>query len=355
MGVYIGLVFVILIGGATFNVSDRKRTRNYCVFITLMLVLLIGLRSPELGISDTVTSYIPNFYRIQTMSFTQILTDINYSDKGYYLASKLFSMISNSAQAWIFICSIPFCVSTSMLIYKKSRKPSISYLVLLALSYFGYSFYLVRQMIALSLCLIAYMLYEEGKYKKAIIVFLIGVSFHVTALVSLFVLLLQSEKIRKRAYLVSISIVIICYTLAGRLVGLIFKLLKYDRIMMYTNNYQQKNMNQFIFYLLILAAVIMFAVIFKTLTDENKTYLLCFALATGFISMVSYVGNIYRIALYFGVYSIILIPNTIYVRNSQNRQNMLLQFIVGMLLIAMFLTKSVHYSNLVPYSFFWTY
>lgn len=361
MLIYILLLGYVVFAGLAIDVTNRVQKRNYCVSVCLLLILLIGLRSEELGLYDTAHAYVPHFKNMCKLTFSDIMTNVIYEDKGFYLFAKIFSLICNNSQAWLFVIGIPLPVAISLLIYKESTCPYISYLFYFALGYFGYSFFLLRQVLAISFCIFAYLCFQTPKKERIIvgIAFLaLAFTFHATSIVFILILLLSRfflnrEFLDQYSNIISVVIAAIGLVFGRIILSYAFRIISWSRILEYENNRLSINNSLLLMYLAIYMVLLIIRLITKNKDELNNYQLIIFSIAVFFMSLVQDIGNIYRMAIYFGIYSIVLCPNILCGKNFTSKSKVLIRTILVIFLCYIFLSRQIWGTNLAPYIFFW--
>ena len=144
MAVYIIIYCCIFIVGV-FNSRKKKYSRLVsCLFLTVLLSLVMGLRSIDYAGVDTIV-YARDFERIVDfkISFSQIFSEF-YKDYFFYLSAKLFSLVCTDENIWILFCSVVYIAAVSWLIYKYSPSIWLSYLIFVGWDFYVYNFQLIR-------------------------------------------------------------------------------------------------------------------------------------------------------------------------------------------------------------------
>lgn len=195
MLVYLILIAYILVGQILLKYKIISR-KFYCGSVCLLMVLITGLRDENVGMWDTNTVYLPSFRVISTNSIANVffMEDTQYKFLGFVLYSKLISLISTNENFYILMMAWPFYVCIIYLIGKWSDKPGYSFMVLLGLGFFTYSFSMIRGMLALAFTALALDAALENRWKKFLMYVLLATSFHITALIFLLVYLLNKIK-----------------------------------------------------------------------------------------------------------------------------------------------------------------
>jgi len=193
MGAYIGLLLGIFLIRIFFDSSlwGKNRSKKYFLFFSFVLIFLIfALRS------DTVGRDVPGYRRIYLDIINHPFSDFGYVyyEKGYQLLSKICCFLGLSWQIFLSIVSAMILIPIYIFIKKYSKNVFLSTLIFVCYMYFEFNLTAIRQAIASSICLIAYMVLMESKHKKTfvyieyIFVVTIAVCFHKSAFAAYFLL-----------------------------------------------------------------------------------------------------------------------------------------------------------------------
>ena len=178
------------------NLDAQKGRKVFVVTITIILVLVSGLRHESVG-NDTVvymTGY-ENPEQIQVShdleSFWDAFTsqsDSSDKDPGYYLFVTLLSQIIPSGRAYLFVIA---AISMGLLAYFAHKNVSALKGILFFYVYYISIFYsyipnsAIRQSFALSFILIGYGFFQKRQVLKFAGMVLLGSFFHMSALIAL--------------------------------------------------------------------------------------------------------------------------------------------------------------------------
>ena len=136
MEIYIFVIFLILTG----MLLRYKQKKIYCIYVGIILLLLIGLRDKSMGIVDTQYIYIPTFNKILNTPFFEI-NNFFSKDIVFIYITKIYTYLSSNQQLWLFLLGIPIILGISMLIYRESKNPVLSFILFLSLNYYRNEFY----------------------------------------------------------------------------------------------------------------------------------------------------------------------------------------------------------------------
>ena len=147
----------------------------------LLLFAVEAFRAYSVG-TDTVNYITTNSNILHSSSFSVKGLEIGWTGL-VYLNAWLFEDIN---RPMIIESTLLFLIPLFIVAFRWGRKRAGAIILLVFLLYFYFnSFNIVRQSIAMSWCLWAYCCYERKETKKAILLFIVAVSFHTTALLML--------------------------------------------------------------------------------------------------------------------------------------------------------------------------
>ncbi len=202
---YITLIY-ILVSSLVF----RKNRKKFLISTVIVLMLVSGLRSSEIGI-DLQLHYAKNFSLITNSNWNSIANYIGGTkyDIGYVVLCKLLGCISTDVQWFIFASSLMFYISYGRYLYRHSD----SVLTDVFMFYTSFVCFMFMNIIAQSLA-IAVLLWgvdylSQKKYVKYAIVVLIASTIHNTAIIAIIFILLDFLPAKRKyiiGYIISISI-----------------------------------------------------------------------------------------------------------------------------------------------------
>ncbi len=357
MAAYIVLVLYILLMGLCIEEKYKNNRKFYCVSVCAFIILFLGIRGHSLGINDVALSYVPIFEKMGGLSFADIIFSETMSDKGFYIFTKAFSLICSSTQLYLLAIAIPLPVAVSMLIYKKSSSPMASFLAFLGLGFFGFSFFLLRQVIAVAFCIFAYLCDDsEHKHKKTytFLLFAIAATFHISSLIfAISYYLLKCDIFTKKAAVVSCASVL--FGLVGG--GLFFEVFvansNWSRLTyLLTLKTELNNTTLYIFLLVFILAVLL-AVLTKNKNKEINFYLLMLGIGVFFTSLSKYMSDMYRMGIYYNIFAVVLCPNIYFGKFFSNRMGTVIKIAFSVVMVVYFLANQIWNANIAPFVTFW--
>ena len=216
MAVYVFLVLLVLLlnilSSKQISIYNTDNTqKRYYFFACIIIILVIGLRSIEVG-SDTIV-YVHTFNKCKLLSWREIL-QISYRDPGFYIFTKILTYIC-LGKAWLYlvVMAILSCFGIFQLIYQTSSKPIVSLFFWITLTTFMFIQTGMRQAVAMSLCAYSVQYISLKKWKIFVFVVLIAATIHHSALLFLPVIICGYTNFNNIYIALSIMIMIISHYL----------------------------------------------------------------------------------------------------------------------------------------------
>ena len=359
MMVYILYFSFLVVGACLFK---GKYVLGYLKFAISFLCIIIGCRNIKVGV-DT-SGYIEDFYQISAMNIDMLIKCISETKEPlYYLLSWFISLLSSSPTVFLlFWAMIP---SVSLYYFLKEANLSTKGLLLSFLCFFSlglFAFFVagIRQTAAKSVVLIAYrcLIKNEIKWRLSFIRSKSFLSFLLWMLVAyylhnssiLFLLVLPLLKIKVCRWYLPFALFLFFignFIKIGFLVEL-STLFFNDRFATYGTVYESsQSINAFIMQL------ILFTICYikrnELLKRDYRNRYIFNVLLVGLVfqSMSGMIYEMARVAFYFSIFFLILVPKAIE-EYSIELKRILYVGITSLLLVYLFCLSS---SNLPEYSF----
>lgn len=380
MLIYILLFAMILLLNKIFK-KDKKR---FCFYTGVLLWLLVALRNVKLGLNDTENIYYPIFLNMQFISFADILNIANYSGKLFYILTKILGTFIINYNLYLAVIGVPFIASIMYLIYKYSKYPLVSVFLFIAL-YYLYSFFLLRQVIAIGIVVFSYKYILEKKPIRFVLLVMLAVLFHKSAWLFIFAYpVCRYIKFGKKNYI----FILIAFVVANLLPSFILNIINVFDISGTLSVYIKYGVYDTsgkisMFGLFITVAILALGHYYYVISNKNnikkieeakktnqnsevellvqenkksmKEYNILLNLSTlGSIifAFSNVVSEFYRVSLYFSVFNILLVSTAL---NSElsNRKKSIIVICFIVITIIYFLLRTINNINSNPYSFFW--
>lgn len=181
------LIFVLSVAFLARNRYINNKTERE-VYV-LLIFIMVGLRSPYHG-TDTI-GYTSTYLSACKQTFVDFCLN-SYNEMGYTLSVKLLSHVLHFRQALLLVQGV--VVAWSLNCFMKRFCKEDYFVAMLAFMSFGLlGFHLngIRQSIAMSICLFAYIAYYDKKYCSGILITLLATCYHASAVVFFIVPVLE--------------------------------------------------------------------------------------------------------------------------------------------------------------------
>lgn len=172
---------------------------SYVIWGMLPLLLIMGLRSAEVGID--LVSYVNRYENAEEMMGVASTA----SEMGFNYFNLLLSKFELSWQGYLIICTIFLIIGLSAFLHKYSSDIFYSLFIYMTIGLFSMNMSGIRQSLAISICLMALVTYEKlfrEKKLKAYICFyvlvFVAITFHNSALIFVIVPFLTSWRFTKK-------------------------------------------------------------------------------------------------------------------------------------------------------------
>lgn len=339
----LAILFYYLFGGE--KIQKTESGVAYCVLMGLFLVLISGLRSETVG-NDT-DGYIRHFDNVKNMPFAEIKN--SYEEPLFYFLCRIIGMFTDQAQIMLVVVGAITGFSFAHFIRRHSENYMLSFLMLFPFQFYCLCLSGLRQAIALSLILLAYDFIEKHRIIPCLIIFAIAYFSHHSILFALPLLFIGNKKLNRFEAVIILALIPVIYYSRRLIVGFGLQYLYTDYQIFATE--RTSIMTIFLYAILTVLCFISYK------NAENDRYRIMKYITIGFIIQlfVSLEPNMYRIAFYYQVFSILALPmiiNSITKRRSDSRVIAYLTAII--VLFVMFTAFTWTSAGINPYVFFWS-
>lgn len=196
MYLYIFLICCILLISILYKVKFINKL-CYLVLVFFPLVYVQGGRKILIGYDTRfyehtfLTFYnIPFSSIIETFPKTYVFDHYQSVETGYLLFNRLVGIFTNNPQVLLYIVACISCFCFLKFIYDNSLDPFWSVIILVCEGLYVNSFNMMRQILAISICLNAYTLFKKDKIFWSLIIIVIAAQLHASSYIFLFILLM---------------------------------------------------------------------------------------------------------------------------------------------------------------------
>lgn len=302
MFVYIVSFAGIFIAGCFYNHKIIFNRKHFLVLAFVILGTIAAIRNVSVG-CDTA-AYMSMYHGMRLNIDSRI-------EPGFRLLCQILNGISSDERILLLVtgyfCMAAFCI----FIYKYSENPLLSVMLFLMYNYFFSMMNLMRQYIALAICILALPLGKKHKGYYCLFV-LLAASFHYTAIVMLIVCFFMNGKNVSRKKIIHIIIAgIIVYFMLPQIYKIVTEIMPQYRIY-YNTLYMSENYFGALIESMRIGITLCLAWVLIQKDSMNADFIIIM-LCMAFIIQIfgTRINLLARIAQYFSVFEIIAIPNAI--------------------------------------------
>ncbi len=323
---------------------DKIQKRNYLIFVGLFLFVFLAARSSSVGSTDTLNYCNMMRRAIATDSWRQFY-DEEGVETGFQFFTFCLSRIFRGSQFIIFASAFIYVVSICYFIYHNSDDAPLSLTMYITLGMMTFEMQGMRQSIAMSVCLFAYEFAKHKKFMKFLLLVLLAMQFHQTAVVFIIIYFLINLKFTIPNLVLIFMGSFSAVFFADKIIGVANNVFDME----YKNTVDEGGAIATLIYIIIIITAFWFN---KRLQyNGNATKLLYVAILGGVCYILRYFGALAseRISFYFIFSLLALLPNTL--KSLQIEESSFVRTLVIILSIALFVYR-LQGSDLIPYSFY---
>ena len=296
----------LLVWAAIFCFHKPSKVKNL-LFVILSFTQLFVIMAFRYNVGFDYQMYAMGFRNMQDTGFETLA----YKDweTGFILVTKLIGMIPSIDYDWyMLILSLIAIVPAAIFIYKNSPVPWISVILYVNMFMFFMSMNFLRQMIAVSLLMLAWHFMKRNKFWLYLLVIIIASFFHQTVLIMLPVYLLVKVKPGMKELLLYGYLLLWFYLASTNIIQVITSFYHEE----YSDSIFIKEGVSIVYALVPLFITIVSFLLVKTgtinLTNENKYLINLSFIGTVLMVTMSKHSIIERLSYYFIIFMILLVP-----------------------------------------------
>lgn len=348
MIITIAYTLLIFILGLNTNMNDTKARKRYLIFSGIILVLISGLRSYYIGSGDT-SRYAIMFEEDLLMSFKQILNS-EIKDPFYHVFSKGLSLIvGDNFSAILTFFAVIYIAAYSLLVQKESTNLLLSFIVFFAMGLYNFSMHGIRQGLAIAFVMLAYFPLKEKKLIHFLILVFIASCFHKTAVIFLVAYPFCKLGFSKSTAFLYLGLIAIMFLYGDTIIRtLASEASVYDeRFAGYAVTEKSLTYSGFIQLSLFFCLVLNNMSRFRRMDSDASLLMTLLILAMIFQVLAVFVAEMFRVAMYFSSFLVILVPRLLRTYPPSSRK------MVTILLCAFLLLYFYMNPYKLEYDFFW--
>lgn len=349
--------FIILLACAFHRDSIRRKNRinhttfsehmAYPVILTIFLWVIATLR--DLTVGTDIIGYSRVFGNLKYYSFAQIPT-YHSKDLLFYYGAKLVSIVTDNVHVWLSLIAAAYLFPHMKLIQRYSKDYLLSFLIILALGFYQFSLSGLRQAVALGLVALSYFCIMERQPKRFIVLVLLASLFHTSAIV----FLVAYPFSRLKMGIKQLGFIALAFMGLGIFRGAVNAAISivtsFERFSGYAESTSTLNSSM----VFIMLCIILFSGFYvlpkKDIPTQDQYMMNLLILGLGFQIYSSVIAEFFRIAYYFNISIILLIPNVLAQYESNYKIRHLEKVLIYAIFIAYFFNSTA--GMLYSYKFF---
>lgn len=305
------------------NSKNKTNAKTYMVLCSLALILVLGLRDRYVGSLDT-SFYCQFFGLAKDRSLHLYLEQVGVldgnpvlSEAGFFVYVWSLAQILPEAQWFLLITSAVIITLTAKFIWNNSENYSVSWIVFICLGSMTFAMNGMRQALAMSICLLAYEYAKQKRCFPFLLVILIAVLFHKSAMLFIIVYFISNMKMNSKSILLLGVGVILFLTSSDKLAFLYDTMTGEDYFS--AKSFEGGGIITVLIYLIAIALAVL---CYKQLREKERFI----SLAMVILGLVIYVGRYFstqmyeRVSYYFFYFLMVLFPITFNCFRTKDRQ-----------------------------------
>lgn len=345
-------IILTIIWACIFLNDKRYDRRAFVVIVSIQIFLLMALRSTTVG-TDT-WNYENNYTEVRTMdmySWRNIFHNLffnngtyNGRDAGFYIIFKTFSTIIPSFRVFLCIISFFFVYSIGRFMYRYADDIFMSYLIYEAF-FLTFFFSAMRQSIAICLVMFwGYELIRKKHFWRFLILCLIGMSIHTSAIIALPFYFFCNKKRIQNGKCMKYVIALVISAVFALFSGVLQNAISINGVYSSYNESSSIGSRTFIYFYMVVTVGIMildYMGQFQTKRIDTNTVLYGFIISEILFSSAMLRDILFRMGIYYAIYGTFAIAEA--VDSFGERARAILRTFISFALILYVARTSINY------------
>lgn len=292
------------------SVDENNKNKKYFIFVTLFMIILVGYRDFSVGI-DTY-GYYKMYIKSANLDFNYVLRD-DVKEKGYLFIQILFNKLGIGFLGFnIFYAVFNFYI-ISLLIYKYSKMPWLSYFLYFCFSFYILSFTMIRQTLAMSIVILAIMQDKKDgiwSFLKFVLFVYIAYMFHSSAIITMPLWFVRRLKFNKNLAIIIFVVAFVAFVFKSKFASYVINFAaeiseKYESY----GNVKTGNAGVLLYMMMIVSVIFGYMLKSFLFEKDNAFFFHCLCIMIILFPAIQGGNAIMRIYYYFYIFMIVYIPN----------------------------------------------
>lgn len=302
----------------------EKKDTQFAYWICVILVFLAAFRSDLVG-GDTADYRYDYVSMGGYHSLDGLIERYSLFYMGYFVPSKIFHMMGLPVQVWFGFVMAFYLYSLIRLINKHSKNKVLSLFVFVTIGLWSFSMAGLKQTFAMSMMMLAFVLFIEKKYWLTIVLVVLTYYTHQAALIGLAVFPLYY--LRNNRLLIPLSLLIcgLIYVYNFLFMETMVQIIgneKWEDYLVKDSDYSYVSL---IYYIVITSIGFLNYKNYKNAEPEHAKMFLCLSIiGCGLQFLASISPSLFRLSYIYTPFLMILLPNVVYYSRNKSVQYILM-------------------------------
>lgn len=338
------LAFRILIEVIPCSEVIKHKIESFFCFVSYCVIIILAMfRSSNVG-ADTL-SYIEDYHEMSLMNFSDIINEYR-GYEGYYLLSKLFSMMHMPCYIWFGFVEFILVFAIARFFNKFSSDRLYSIILFLTTGLFMFSLAGLKQTLAMSLLLHAYIDFVDKKFARSCLLIVFAYFVHPASLIALFAFIIYL--LRKTKFVIPVLLLIVLLVCVGGLstASWFVTILGNDHFEMYLEADSSYTMSTLFLYCLICLCTLPYIVKYYRSGFNSKVEISCVILTCAFQYLASLSPSLFRLSFPLLPFLFVYVPNSFELIDHKVPERLILKFcaLIGPILFFAYSNRSLVFS-----------
>ena len=180
-----------LVGYSLANTKEQRRSIYYASVVFLLIIFI----AQDFSVSIDIAEYMRQYAIIPTLTFGQMLT--HKFEIGYVLLCRLLEMTFESDRVLLLAMGVLILLPFGRFYDRESSQPMVALMAFVALGMYMHAIIFWRQLAAMAILTFAIPYIRQRKLLPFLLILLVAMSFHKTAVVFLWIYLIYNIPIGK--------------------------------------------------------------------------------------------------------------------------------------------------------------
>ena len=290
---------------------QQNNYKKYIWVCGVLIAVLSALRTPFTGSGDGY-SYVRHYEHLQEyQTFGEYYDlfmadyDLLSSEAGFYYTMWLLGHVFKDGQTAIIVSSLLITVATCIFIYRNSVDVPLSLTIYVCLGLFTFNMDGMRQAMAMSICLFAYEFAKNKKLIPFVLIVLLAMLYHKTAMCFFPMYFLPRLKNNLGSWVFYIFGLILCLLFVDKIIAGYYELSGED----YSENVAAEGGGLFV--VLLYLGTIVLTLYKSNIMKRDSARIAFLATLAGFTAYLArYIGSdiLERVSYYYFYFPILMIP-----------------------------------------------